>query len=91
MHITPNLVNQTETKEEVETQQSCHAQINSPNPIQTIDLPAIWVEDREDGKRKMSRLQWDQNKCRKDMGRRKKMSRLVPQTRAAVLFLQKTS
>lgn len=64
MHITPNLVNQTETKEAGETQQSCHAQINLPKSIQTIDLQAIWVEDGEQEK-----------KCRVAVGpKTKKMS-----------------
>lgn len=89
MHITPNLVTQTETKEAIKTQQSCHAPRSIHQDQFKQHLPAIWVEDGEH--EKMSRsCGTKKNVAQKRVGE-KKMSRLVPQTRAAVLFLQKTS
>ena len=90
MHITPNLVNQTETKEAGETAavMPC-TKINSPRSIQTTPIGHMGGGWRT--RKKCRVLVGPKEKCRKEKGRRKKMSRLVPQTRAAVLFLQKTS
>lgn len=66
MHITPNLVNQTETKETIKTQQSYHAPGSIHQDQFKHYLSAIWVEDGEH--EKMSRCCGTQRKMSQRKG-----------------------